>query len=153
MFDYSPETGDIWRKVSGYRGKSIGHVERDGYRRVGFNYKKFKASRLIWCWMTGEDPGPLEIDHKDKDRDNNRWENLRLSTSSQNNSNKKRRSSKNRYMGVSKGNKNSWRAIGKMNGKSIHLGTFLTQEEAAHAYDRHAIKVYGEFARLNFPDT
>ena len=156
MFDYCPDTGVVTRKITshnGFKNSPAGFVEEQGYRRIGYYDKKYAANRLIWCWMTSVDPGPFEVDHKDRNRDNNMWENLRLSTSPQNNSNKKRRSSQNKYKGVCKANKNSLRALGKVNGKSIHLGTFSTQEEAARAYDQHAIKVYGEFAHLNFPDT
>lgn len=47
---------------------------------------------------------------------------------------------------------NCWYAQIRAHGRKIHVGAFLTPEEAARAYDEAAIKYHGEFARLNFPD-
>ena len=53
-----------------------------------------------------------------------------------------------KYKGVWK-RKASWRANIKHNYKTIHLGSFKTEEEAARAYNAKATKLYGEFAKLN----
>jgi len=45
-----------------------------------------------------------------------------------------------------------WAARITFERKQIHLGYFLSEIEAAKAYDRAAIKYHGEFAYLNFPD-
>ena len=45
--------------------------------------KSYRAHRLIWKWMTGDDP-EREIDHINQDPYDNRWENLRLATPAQN---------------------------------------------------------------------
>ncbi|MEN6337259.1 MAG: AP2 domain-containing protein [Phycisphaerales bacterium] len=45
-----------------------------------------------------------------------------------------------------------WRATIHIKGKSIWIGHFATEEEAARAYDRRAVELFGEFARLNFPE-
>jgi hypothetical protein len=45
--------------------------------------------------------------------------------------------------------KNPWIAKIKQNGKEIYLGTFPTAIEAAKAYNRKAIELYGDKARLN----
>ena len=54
------------------------------------------AHRLIWIYHYGQDPD-LDIDHIDRNRANNRIENLRLVTRSQNNHNAKPRVSKYKY--------------------------------------------------------
>lgn len=44
----------------------------------------------------------------------------------------------------------AWRAYCKINKKSIHIGRFNTQVEAAAAYDLKALNIFGEFAKPNF---
>ena len=99
------------------------------------------------------------IDHIDGNGLNNKKENLRFVTKSENSQNKKRKStSSSKYKGVyyaatEKNNlKKPWRAYIKdsKSNKKITLGHFLTEEEAAKAYDQKAIELFGEFARLNF---
>lgn len=108
--------------------------------------------RLIMERVTGR---PLErkesIDHINRNPLDNRRCNLRIATQSQNSGNRIIRSIDNKsgYKGVDFIERlNRWRAT--VGGK--HIGLFGTPEEAAHAYDAMAIKRYGEFARLNFPD-
>jgi AP2-like factor, euAP2 lineage len=45
-----------------------------------------------------------------------------------------------------------WRACIKINGKRISLGRYLTEKEAAIAYNKKAIELFGEFACLNSID-
>jgi hypothetical protein len=57
-----------------------------------------------------------------------------------------------KYKGVCPTNRNRpWQARIKVNGKTINLGTYKTEIEAAKAYDVAAKKYHGEFANLNFP--
>lgn len=93
------------------------------------------------------------VDHKDHDGLNNRRSNLRWATQSQNcvNTSKLARGVSG-FRGVSK-MRNKWHAAVNVSKKRIHLGTYVTAEEAAKAYDRAAREHFGEFARLNFPET
>ena len=55
-----------------------------------------------------------------------------------------------KFKGVFKDH-NSIKAVIKMNSKSIHLGMFNSEIEAAKAYDLAALHYFQEFANLNFP--
>lgn len=94
------------------------------------------------------------IDHKDGNGLNNQKANHRLCTIAQNSKNR-RSYGTSRFLGVSymKANK-KWRSYIQVNGQNKYLGIFLSQHEAALAYNNAAIKYHGEFAKLNvLPDT
>lgn len=97
-------------------------------------------------------------DHIDHNTLNNQKSNLRRATQQTNRFNQViRKGTICQYKGVSTSmsKKNPYKAgIGKtIDGrlKRFHLGCFLTQEEAARAYDAKAVELFGEFACLNFP--
>lgn len=60
-------------------------VKGDGYRHGAIYGENFSAHRVIWKWMTGSEP--VEVDHIDGVRKNNRWSNLRSVTSETNHRN------------------------------------------------------------------
>lgn len=93
------------------------------------------------------------VDHKNHNGLDNRKENLRVCTKSQNCSNRRSvRGSSSKYLGVSKNTSRKtvyWQAsISKMK-KVIYHGTFKSEIEAAMAYNEWAKEVHGEFANLN----
>jgi hypothetical protein len=57
-------------------------IKGDGYKHGAINGINFSAHRVAWKWMTGVDP--IEIDHIDGDRKNNKWSNLRSVTRKEN---------------------------------------------------------------------
>lgn len=160
LLHYDPATGDlIWRPRphemfsskhncgtwhTRYAGKRAGCIEPGGYRVVSFNTHRYYLHRLVWLYVHGE-PVPIQIDHIDRDRANNRIANLRAATPSQNIANSKGYG----RLGVKgvRSYKGSFRAHIRLNGKGMHLGTFPTIEEAAAAYRDAAIRLQGEFAR------
>lgn len=92
-----------------------------------------------------------QIDHKDRNGLNNQKSNMRFCTQAQNLMN--RRSNKNsssEYKGVHWHIRDKkWIARIKINKKSIHLGYFKDESEAARAYNKKAIELFGVFANLN----
>ena len=94
---------------------------------------------------------PCLIDHMDGDGLNNRRDNLRIATASQNAQNQiKRANAQGRYKGITQRNGN-WRAQITVNYRKKYLGTFKTEEEAARVYDDAARLFFGPNARVNFP--
>lgn len=101
----------------------------------------------------GEDQ---DVDHKDSNGLNNTRTNMRVCTHQQNQmGTRKAKGCSSRFKGVcisKERRKKPWSAGIKLNGRSIRLGRFVTEVEAARAYDRAAKKMFGEFARLNFQE-
>ena len=99
-------------------------------------------------------PKGMIVDHKNGNGLDNRRENLRLATFTQNNYNaSKRKNTSSQYKGVyfSK-SRQRWRASIRFDGKRISLGTFKAEIDAAKAYDAAAKKYHTVFAKLNFPE-
>lgn len=96
-------------------------------------------------------PSNMEVDHIDGNGLNNTKANLRLCSHTENMRNQKMaKSNKTGFKGVMPYYKNGFRAMIYFEGKSIHIGVYDTAEEAAKAYDRKAVELFGEFARTNF---
>lgn len=91
----------------------------------------------------------IQVDHWDGDGLNNQGFNLRNATNGQNQSNRKPWG-KSKYLGVSYQGKYILAQI-RTNKEIIHLGNFKTEEDAARAYDKAAIRYHGDFAKLNLP--
>ena len=94
------------------------------------------------------------IDHIDRNGLNCQKNNLRISTRSQNQGNRKSNyNSTSNYKGVSYStNYKKYISVITENKKRYHLGRFENEIDAAKAYDRKAIELFGEFAKPNFPD-
>ncbi len=92
-----------------------------------------------------------DIDHRNRNRLDNRKLNLRICTSQQNSFNREGSSKRiSKYKGVSRID-NGWIAKIVLNRESKYLGYFNNEEDAARAYDRAAIRYHGDFAYTNFP--
>jgi len=117
-----------------------------------------RDKNLVWLHNEIiENPNGLLIDHINRNGLDNRKINLRLATRAQNTCNcKKRKGCSSKFKGVSYHNSISgpkrWQAYIHANGRRIYLGVFLTEVEAARAYDSAARMYHKEFAQLNFTD-
>ena len=98
-------------------------------------------------------PAGLFVDHRNCNGMDNRRDNLRPATCSQNNCNiPKRKNTTSRFIGVHFAKREKkWVAQIEHTKKKIWLGYFADEADAARAYDAAAAKYHGEFARLNFP--
>lgn len=99
-------------------------------------------------------PPEMEVDHINGDGLDNRRENIRLCTHSENSRNTNRASNNTSgYKGVSRDHRDGrWDSYITLNQRRIHIGRFGTAIEAARAYDAKAREIFGEFAKLNFTD-
>lgn len=133
-------------------GRLAGHIHKTNkYLEVRLDGKLYKGHRLIYKMLSGEEPIGI-VDHIDGDPSNNRFENLRLATPQENsrNSAKGLRRGSSEYKGVfGKGNK--WSCSITVNDSSI-TKSFATEIEAAQHYDFMVKELFGEFAKLNFPE-
>jgi len=129
-------------------GSAAGYVNDKGYIAIRINGRAWLAHVLAWLTTTGDMPCQ-QVDHRDTDRANNRFENLRLSTQLENTYNRSMMS--NNRSGVKGVHwhsfSQSWRAVIGVKGKKIQVGTFKTIEQAKEAIAAARESHHKEFAR------
>jgi hypothetical protein len=122
--------------------------DRNGYEYAR-GYKdgvKVRMHRLLARAKQGQ-----LVDHKNGNTLDNRQENLRVCTHSENMRNQKKISGSSKYKGVSyRKVNNKWESRIYYCGKKLFLGLFTSEIEAAQAYDAKASELYGQFACINF---
>lgn len=151
-FDYDPKTGwVVWRESATAHSnvninKRAGQLRDKGYRKIMINNTAYLEHRIIWLWMTGKWP-KVTIDHINRKRDDNRWENLREATMQQQAWNASAKStSKTGIKGVYRRGK-KWAATIQHDG-TRNLGSFDTREEALAAYQGAARIIQGAYRAL-----
>ena len=141
-FSYNPETGKVFFLSS---GKECGWID-DGYVRVCKFNRFFYAHKIAFAIMIGVIPDI--VDHKDLNRSNNKWSNLRAADYSGNASNCNIRSSnKLKVKGVSWSKSNNCYRMDIQFKKIKYYSYHLTIEEAAEAYRVKSAELHGEFGR------
>lgn len=146
-FRFDPLSGAIFRASD--KGRRPLGSNRNGYWVISMGACGCKPAHHV-AWAIHYGYWPAEIDHRDHDKLNNRLSNLRLATRSQNNANIRKSRGSSKAKGVYwETKRKSFRAHVRFHGKSIHLGYFDIEDEAAHAYNKKAIELFGEYASLN----
>lgn len=146
---YDPETGVFtWlvaKSNSVKPGSVAGSINSSGHRQIRWEGRQLPAHRLAWRFVNGRWPAK-QIDHINGIRDDNRIDNLREATQSQNCAN--RRVMRNGLKGACWfGPLQAWKASICKDGRKIHLGYHASEEEAHQAYIRAAQSIHGAFAR------
>jgi hypothetical protein len=137
-----------WSKSYNKRSRTAYAV---AYVKGSKPYRMVRLHRLIM----GAPPG-VQVDHVDLNGLNCQRGNLRVATNGQNGQNRPKYLSCNgapttsQFKGVHWFKRDGcWAASGTFGGKSVHLGYFNDEAEAARAYNSYAASHYGEFARPN----
>ncbi|WP_428700722.1 HNH endonuclease [Stenotrophomonas indicatrix] len=138
LFAYDPETGRIVRRITcGGRcaGTVVGTRRDDGYLDVGVAGRTVLAHRLAWLLITQEEP-PVEIDHINGRKDDNRFKNLRGASRAENNQNRLVPHANNRTgrLGVYRNRAGRFVARIRVDGRLQHIGVYATPDEASDAY-------------------
>lgn len=162
-FAYDPESGVlrwrerpcwhfnrtcVWRSWNmKYAGHVISSIDSKGYIKVCIDRRSYRAHRIVWKIMTGNDPVD-QLDHRDRNRANNSWVNLRQASNSENGCN--RSVSANSIVGIKGVVYRYGRFYARImrHKKEVYLGGYATIAEAARAYRTAARMLHREFARF-----
>ena len=130
-----------------YAGKPAGATNARGYLIIRVNYQIHPVHRIIWLLTTGAWPVG-EIDHRNENKADNRWSNLREATHRENGCN--RGANRNSALGVKgvhwRQDIKKYRARIMFAGHTYSLGHFDTVEEAHKAYGAAAARLHGDYA-------
>ena len=151
-YKYVPETGELFlikarcnadKEKVGKPIGSLGGPERRKTWTIKHKGKSYYISRIAWILMTGTDPGSLLVEHRNRNAQDNRWENLRLASEVENNYNKI-------FVGYSKRKDTGfYRVRVTLDGTRITVGNFKNEEEAKKAALDARKLFYKEFACLD----
>ena len=151
MFRYDPETGDIWWIESGkgkIKKKPAGTIVSNGYKAIMIDGDRYYNHRIAWVLAYKSWP-ENQLDHINGIKTDNRLCNLRAATNAQNGKNIKINvKNTSGYKGVVWcKNTNKWRALIKVDGKSICLGRHKDKIDAINVRKNAEIKHFGEWNR------
>lgn len=148
LFEY--RDGELWWRMSGpgrIDGRPAG-TRFEGYRIISIGRRRYLRHRLVWFLFHGQWPSE-DVDHIDGNRGNDRIENLRAASRSENMCNRGKQSDNTSGL---KGvfwhkQRQKWRAQIKRDRKARHLGLFNCPAAASLAYQIAADELHGEYAR------
>lgn len=150
VLDYDPETGVFIWKIPCCNGRpeQAGGPSNRSYIVICVDKRRYLAHRLAWLHVTGEWPENF-LDHRDLDRANNRWMNLRSCSKPQNGANRlKQTNNTSGFKGVTWNRQaGKWKAAIGIGGKHRHIGHYDCPVAAHLAYGIAAEQTFGEFGR------
>ena len=125
------------------------YAQREVQTGVGRAVRRICLMHRVILGVDG--PASIDVDHRNHNTLDNRVDNLRLATGSQNAQNRRPRAGRSsRFKGVYwHGQRGKWVAQIKHNGRCHHLGLFTDEEAAARVYDAAALERFGDFAKAN----
>lgn len=143
---YEPATGIFRRRKTKMVAGCL--KPATGYRYVRVCGIQHLAHRLAWLYMTGEWPDQ-QVDHRDCNRANNRWSNLRSASSSQNKMNSSTRCDNALgHRGINRTSSGNFRVRVVAQGRTFHDRVYATLSDAVSARSIAARFAHKEFARL-----
>lgn len=150
-FEY--RDGKLFWKVSNTNsilvGQQAGTQHDRGYRRVYFDGKTYSTHRIVWVMFNGDIPKEIQIDHINGDASDNRIENLRMATNTQNCQNRRIRPTNSGIRNVSfVAAKQKYRVSLQAANKRIYCGAFEDLELAELVSIEARLKYHGKFARV-----
>ena len=132
--------GNLYWKEKPLRGyntkKPIGSLDKNGYKRASFKYKRHMLHRLVWIFHNGPIGEGLQINHKDCNRENNRIENLEIVTPRENLLRTKHHKSGRLFGCYFNKSLKKWASNIKIKDKLTNVGYFGTEIEAHEAYKK-----------------
>lgn len=138
LFHYNEDGTLTWRNPYGRKtkpGALAGTRKKSGYVEIGIKGRLFQAHRVVYAYHTGQ--WPLEVDHKNRNRSDNRIDNLRPSDRSNNLANSDNVEASSGCRGVHKrSGGRTYQVRIRKNGQLIHLGSVLSPEEGSKIYEK-----------------
>lgn len=125
---YDPDTGTFVRYTT---GRAVGTLDKDGYVRVRFQCRDYSGHRLAWFYQTGS--WPREIDHRNGERSDNRWGNLREVTREENAQNIRAGRGRSKLLGAH-ARAGGYEAKIRVKGRTQYIGFFGSASQAHAAY-------------------
>ena len=145
-----------YEELSKYRWRTHLETYTSYVVRAGLKAEGKRHSVVLMHRQIMDCPSNMVIDHINHNGLDNRKENLRICTRAENSMNTIRKQlPKYKFKGVchmgGKRKEKPYAAQIFKNQKKYHIGCFATPEEAARAYDKKALELFGQYAQLNYP--
>jgi hypothetical protein len=136
----------------GKNGYPVTYQTVDNTEKFGVGIKLHRMLLGFRAWIENGGESGLVIDHINRNKLDNRLENLRICTAKENSYNTTRRNKDDgKYKGVKKqGKSGKWTAIISKDGNKHEIRDIPTEKEAAQIYDLLAENLFGDYAGKNF---